>query len=108
MSGEHHTRCEFGGVANAPSLLLLCLNCFSIPFGSGEEEREGCAKFGPGEEATGKESGGLCVVVSALQQKQSGRSCLELNLIMDITQVVLARLRRDERHELRGGDWSLW
>ena len=30
-----------------------------------------------------------------------------INLIMDITMMVIARLRRDERHEPRGGGWSL-
>ena len=31
-----------------------------------------------------------------------------INLIMDITlQMVFARLREDERHEPRGGGWSL-
>ena len=31
-----------------------------------------------------------------------------MNLIMDITQMVLALLRRNERHEPQGGGWLLW
>ena len=31
-----------------------------------------------------------------------------MKLIMGITQMVLARIRRDERHEPRGGGWALW
>ena len=28
--------------------------------------------------------------------------------MIDITQMALARLRKDESHEPRGGGWSLW
>ena len=56
------------------------LRLLLVASGSGEGEREGCAKFGQGEERRGEEREGkrwFVWVGSALQQRESERSSLE-------------------------------
>ena len=86
------------------------LGLLLVAFSSGEGEREARAQFGLGEGRRGEEREGerwfVCGWFSATaERKRTKRS--KMKLIKDITQTIFARLRLDERHEPRGGGWSL-